>query len=149
MVDIVVVALASPLHVGVYEDGHLVEHIQSTEHTSEALPLLFEALANHYTFQRLFFARGPGSFMSIKISYIFLKTLSIALNIPLYASNGFVFNEGRPIKALRKLYFVQEEGIIKTRTYEEPQEQSFDLPQVLDTTCFSEETEPLYMLPAV
>lgn len=149
MVDIVVVALASPLHVGVYENGHLIEHIQSTEHTSEALPLLFETLANHYTFQRLFFARGPGSFMSIKISYIFLKTLSIALKIPLYACNGFLFNEGKPIKALRKLYFVEEEGMIKTRTYEEPQEQSFDVPKILDITCFSEETEPLYMLPAV
>jgi hypothetical protein len=121
----------------------------SHEQTSEALPKLFDALLQTYTPKRLFFARGPGSFMSIKISYIFLKTLSIALGIPLHASDGFVFNEGRPIKALRQLYFVKCDEVIETRTFEVPQEQYFSLPEILDERNFGDVIEPLYMLPAV
>lgn len=87
--------------------------------------------------------------MSIKITYIFLKTLSIALDIPLWASDGFTFNNGRPIKAMRQLYFVKEEGLITTRIFDTVQEQTFTLPITLDETEFNTDNEPLYMLPAV
>ena len=43
------------------------------DQTSEALPLLFESILKEYDPKRLFFARGPGSFMAIKITYIFFK----------------------------------------------------------------------------
>jgi hypothetical protein len=145
----VVVSLASPLHVGIYEDHRLIHHETSHEQTSEVLPLLFEALLERYEPKRLFFARGPGSFMSIKISYIFLKTLSIALGVPLFASDGFTFNEGRPIKAMRNLYFVKDKEAIHTQTFDTPQMQEFTLPKVLNEALFSTENEPLYMLPAV
>lgn len=87
--------------------------------------------------------------MSIKITYIFLKTLSIALDIPLFASDGFAFNNGRPIKAMRQLYFVKEEGEITTRILETVQEQTFILPEILNEIDFDTNSEPLYMLPAV
>ena len=144
-----VVALASPLHVGVYRHGNLIEQHQSMEHTSDALPVILKTFLDGYTIERLLFARGPGSFMSIKISYIFLKTLSITLGIPLLASDGFAFNEGRPIKALAQRYFVKEGSTITTRQYDEAIEQHFALPMLLDETHFSEQSEPLYMLPAV
>ncbi len=144
-----VISLSSPLHVGIYEHHRLMDSHTSYEHTSEALPKLFDTLLQTNTPKRLFFARGPGSFMSIKISYIFLKTLSIALGIPLYASDGFVFNEGRPIKAIRQLYFVKCDDVIETRILELPQEQYFSLPEILDEKNFGDTTEPLYMLPAV
>ncbi|XPV52291.1 MAG: hypothetical protein ACNI3H_07725 [Halarcobacter ebronensis] len=51
--------------------------------------------------------------MAIKVAYIFLKTLRITKNIPLYASNGFNFNNNSPIKALGKKYFIKEDDIIK------------------------------------
>jgi len=145
----VVISLTSPLHVGIYEHHNLIDAHTTHEQTSEGLPKVFEILLQTYTPKRLFFARGPGSFMSIKISYIFLKTLSIAFGIPLYASDGFTFNEGRPIKALRQLYFVKCDGEIETRNFELPQEQHFKLPQILDENSFSDANEPLYMLPAV
>jgi len=145
----VVISLASPLHVGIYEQHSLIDAHIMYEQTSEALPKAFETLLKTYAPKRLFFARGPGSFMSIKISYIFLKTLSIAFGIPLYGSDGFTFNEGRPIKAMRQLYFVKCDEKIETRTFETAQEQRFKLPQILDESSFSDANEPLYMLPAV
>ncbi|KFL34113.1 hypothetical protein JU57_07315 [Sulfurospirillum sp. SCADC] len=148
-VDIVVITLTSPLHVGIYENNQLIKTYETMDQTSEVLPLLFEAILKEYRPVRLFFARGPGSFMAIKITYIFLKTLSITLNIPLLACDGFVFNEGRAIRAMRNLYFIKETEAITTVQLESPVEQHFTLPKVLDETLFTNEIEPLYMLPAV
>lgn len=119
------------------------------DQTSEALPCLFEEILKIYTPKRLFFARGPGSFMAIKITYIFLRTLSIALEIPLLACDGFVFNGRKPIRAMRNLYFIKEAKEITTIRLEESVEQNFTLPQTLDEASFTHEIEPLYMLPAV
>jgi len=135
--------------VGIYENNQLIHAYETTDQTSEALPLLFEGILKEYQPIRLFFARGPGSFMAIKITYIFLKTLSIALGIPLLASDGFAFNEGRAIRAMRNLYFIKEEQAITTVRLEEPVEQHFTLPKRLKEDLFSDEIEPLYMLPAV
>lgn len=87
--------------------------------------------------------------MAIKITYIFLKTLSIALNIPIYASDGFAFNGNKPIRAMRNLYFVKEHDEITTVRLESPTEARFVLPNTLEIEHFSDEIEPLYMLPAV
>ena len=122
---------------------------ETAHQTSEALPLLFESILKAYQPKRLFFARGPGSFMAIKITYIFLKTVSITLGIPLFACDGFVFNEGRAIRAMRNLYFIKEADVITTTHLVDPVEQHFALPSVLDETLFHNDIEPLYMLPAV
>jgi len=122
---------------------------ETTDQTSEALPLMFEGILKEYTPNRLFFARGPGSFMAIKITYIFLRTISIALGVPLFACDGFVFNEGRPIRAMRNLYFMKEANEITTIRLEDSVEQHFTLPQILNEDLFNDEIEPLYMLPAV
>lgn len=119
------------------------------EQTSEVLPVLFEEILQEYAPKQLFFARGPGSFMAIKITYIFLRTLSISLGIPLLACDGFMFNERKPIRAMRNLYFVKEAEKITTVRLEEPVEQHFSLPQILNKDLFNDEIEPLYMLPAV
>jgi len=87
--------------------------------------------------------------MAIKITYIFLKTLSIAHAIPLFACDGFTFNEGRAIRAMRNLYFIKKGNEITTMCLENPVEQHFALPKVLDERLFSDNVEPLYMLPAV
>ncbi len=87
--------------------------------------------------------------MAIKISYIFLKTIGVGLQIPLLACDGFAFNGSSPIRAMRNLYFVKENDAISTVRLDEPVTQPFTLPTLLDVSLFSEETEPLYMLPAV
>jgi tRNA A37 threonylcarbamoyladenosine modification protein TsaB len=111
--------------------------------------MLFKTILETYVPRRLFFARGPGSFMSIKISYIFLKTISISFGIPLLACDGFAFNDGSAIKAMRNLYFVKKDGVIATKRLDEPVLQPFCLPRELDESLFSNENEPLYLLPAV
>lgn len=143
------ISLSSPLQVGIYNNNHLIKQYETKEQTSEALPTLFQEILENFTCKRLFFAKGPGSFMAIKISYVFLKTLSISLGAPLYACDGFMFNANRPIRAMRNLYFMKENGRIVTQRLDEEIEQIFELPHYLDATKFDENTDPLYMLPAV
>lgn len=147
--DVIVISLSSPLHVGVYQNNVLIEKYENLGQTSDALPILFQEIIQKYHCQRLFFAKGPGSFMAIKITYIFLRTLSISLGIPLYAADGFTFNAQKPIKALHNLYFIKEDGEIRTIIVKEPIEQKFCLPPNLEEALFDNDTDPLYVLPAV
>ena len=135
--------------MGVYHQSTLLKTFETGEQTSEALPTIFKSILDEFQPQKLFFARGPGSFMAIKISYIFLKTMSISLSIPLKACDGFAFNHNGPIRAMRNLYFVKKEQEIVTERFEMAIEQQFDLPHVLDESLFSDDIEPLYLLPAV
>ena len=98
-VDLVVLALSSPIMVGVYEDKKLIDSVVTEEKSSEVLPTIYEELDLKYEIKNLFYAKGPGSFMAIKVAYIFLKSLSILKNIPLRATDAFFFNENQPIKA--------------------------------------------------
>jgi tRNA A37 threonylcarbamoyladenosine modification protein TsaB len=148
-VDVVVVSLCSPLQVGIYENNKLIKEYITKEYTSEALPSIFRELLESFTCRRVFFARGPGSFMAIKITYIFLRTLSITKNIELFASDGFNFNQNSPIKALRKIYFVKKDDKITTQFFENEQKSEFALPKKLEIEKFSKDIEPLYILPAV
>ncbi len=150
-VDILVISLSAPLLVGIYQNNRLTEQFTCHEKSSEALPRLMAEILRRYTPQRLCFARGPGSFMAIKITYLFLRTLSISLDIPLLATDGFAFNQNTPIKAAGSLYFSKENGKIATRKIDLEKERlhPFALPQSLEPETFSEESEPLYVLPAV
>ncbi len=143
------IALSSPLLVGVYKDGLLIESYERDGHTSDELPVVFADILNKYDVKNLFYARGPGSFMAIKIAYIFLKTLSSTLEVGLFACNGFSFNGNLPIRALKKVYFVEEDGKITTKIFNDEIEQKFKLPKILEKEIFSDSNEPLYVLPAV
>jgi tRNA A37 threonylcarbamoyladenosine modification protein TsaB len=148
-VDILLVALTSPIKIGVYEDGKLLQTIESHEKSSDVLPLIFKDLFEKYTPQNLFYANGPGSFMAIKVAYIFLKSLSILKKIPLYAIDAFYFNENQPIKAIGKLCFVKIASEIKTQKLDRVPEVNFQLPSRLKSNEFSTNTAPLYMIGAV
>ncbi len=88
--------------------------------------------------------------MAIKVSYIFLRTLSITQDIPFYATEGFTFNNNKPIKATGALYFMKENGKILTKKIDAPKvPYDFTLPQTLKHSHFSDDVEPLYVLPAV
>jgi hypothetical protein len=114
------------------------------------LPIFFDEILNKYRLNNLYYAKGPGSFMAIKVSYIFLKTLTITKNIKLFAVDGFNFNDNNPIKATGTLYFMKENGKISTIKLDKQNiKQNFNLPTRLDESIFSEENQPLYMLPAV
>lgn len=144
-----VVSLSSPLKIGIYKDDILIKEYVKTEQTSEILPTVFAEILQTYEIKTLFFANGPGSFMAIKVSYIFLRTLSISLGIDLLGIDGFEFNENRPIRAMRKVYFIKNNDKIDTKIMDQDIEQKFELPAHLDKSVFIKNCEPLYVLPAV
>jgi tRNA A37 threonylcarbamoyladenosine modification protein TsaB len=150
MHDAIVLALGTPVRVGVYdEQGVLVEEIVNEGVGSDILPLIFEGLLKKYTFGRFVYANGPGSFMGIKVTYLFLKTLGIVKNIPLFAIDGFFFNENSPIKAVGKLYFVKNSEVISLLPLEAPSINGFTLPKTIDAKNFKSDNAPYYGIDAV
>ena len=148
-IDVLLIALSSPILIGVYENQKLIEKIESSEKSSEILPLLYKDIQERYNVKRLFYANGPGSFMAIKVAYIFLKSIAIIKKIPLFAIDAFYFNKNQPIKAIGKLCFVKIASEIQTQKLETVPESSFELPVELDYSEFTTNTTPLYMIGAV
>ena len=148
-VDVLLIALSSPIQIGIYENGTLVQKIESSEKSSDVLPILYAEIFKKYSVKTLLYTNGPGSFMAIKVAYIFLKSLSILKDIPLFATDAFKFNKNTPIKAIGKLCFVKISSEIKTQKLETVPESKFVLPDVLDYNEFSKNTAPLYMIGAV
>jgi len=150
-VNIVVVTLSSPILVGIYDNStdKLITSYESTQKSSEYIPTLFEKLLNEYNIETLVYAKGPGSFMAIKVTYVFLKTLSISLKIPLLAQDGFYFNNNTPIKAIGKLFFEKNKEQIVTKTFNQIPQSKFYLPKLFLKNEYLKDSEPLYILPAV
>ena len=148
-VDLVFITLSSPIKIGVYENNKLIDTVVSEEKSSEILPIIYQQLDKTYNIKKLFYANGPGSFMAIKVAYIFLKSMSVLKNIPLFATDAFYFNKNQPIKAIGKLCFVKIASEIKTQKLETAPNMEFNLPDVLDYTEFSTTASPLYGIGAV
>ncbi len=121
----------------------------SEQKTSTALPNIIDNLLKTFTCKGLLYVKGPGSFMAIKISYIYLRSLSITLDIPLLACEGFCINNNKPIKAYGKVYFVKNENKIETKIYQNDIKNDILLPNHLKDINFTKDIEPLYVLPAV
>jgi tRNA A37 threonylcarbamoyladenosine modification protein TsaB len=134
--------------IGLYKDKKLFKTYKSNEKTSDILPEFFTEIESKYNITALYYAKGPGSFMSIKVSYVFLKSYAIAKNIKFKAVDGFYFNNNAPIKALGKTYFVKEGNNITFDTITPKKNGEFYLPQYLNHKDFSNDTLPLYILPA-
>lgn len=147
--ELLVIGVTSPLLVGVYIDGRLVQTYEKEERTSRALPAILHDIRYRYNLKALYYAKGPGSFMAIKVTYVMAKTFSIALDIPLYAVDAFAFNGNMPIKAVGKSCFVKHGGEIVIEQGCKDLSIRFALPQRLDRALFTQESEPLYILPAV
>jgi tRNA A37 threonylcarbamoyladenosine modification protein TsaB len=148
-VDVLLIALSSPILIGIYENEELIETIESQEKSSEVLPLIYETIFNKYSVKNLLYVNGPGSFMAIKVAYIFLKSLSVLKQIPLFATDVFKFNKNSPIKAIGKLYFVKVSSEIKTQKFDEVPQGVIELPKKLHYEDFSTNAAPLYVIGAV
>jgi len=149
MHDVLVIALNSPVLIGVYKEGSLVEEIRSEGMSSDVLAEIFDPLLKRYTFSHLIYAKGPGSFMGIKVTYLFLKTLSITKKIPLLATDAFFFNKNSPIKAVGKLYFVKNSTTIELEPVVSPEVIAFELPKTIDLEKFDSDNLPYYGIDAV
>lgn len=148
-VDVVVIALATPLKIGIYEEDNLIETFQSEAKSSDYLPELFSEILKRYQLQSITYANGPGSFMAIKMSYLFFKTLEVCSGIKLFAASAFAFNQSSPIKAMGKLYFHKNDSGIEIKPLEDQKIEDFSLPQQYSQIQRESDTAPNYVLPAV
>ena len=150
MIEILVITISNPLLIGVYEDKKLIKEHKLDGKTSDLLPSLFEELLKEYEIKRIIYVNSPGSFMAIKVAYIFLKTICITKDIEFSAIDGFEFNQNSPIKALGKKYFIKDENKVKVDFLEKDCIiHDFNLPMSIEKYNFNEETLPIYNLPAV
>ena len=147
--EIVIISISSPLLVGVYKDGKLIENISSEEKTSEILLKLLMDISKKYNYSRIIYTSGPGSYMAIKLTYITLRTLEIIKGIKIDGCDAFSLNSETPIKAMGKLYFIKEKDTIITEKIDEAVEQRFELPSMLSEVTILDDNKPAYILPAV
>lgn len=150
MLEVLVITVSNPVLVGIYKDSKLIRNYALNGKTSDELPLLFKDILKEFDIKRLNYVNTPGSFMAIKVAYIFLKTLSISKNLEFRSCEGFEFNGYSPIKALGKKYFIKEENIVKVDFLEKNSIiRDFELPKSIENINFNEQTLPIYNLPAV
>lgn len=150
MTEVLVISISKPLLIGIYEDTKLVKTYEDEGMTSDVLPIILKNILDEKKIDRLIYVNTPGSYMAIKVAYVFLKTVSITHNIELLACSGFDFNENTPIKALGKKYFINSSDGIKVDFLENNCKMSpFKLPAVLENINLSTDTLPIYNLPAV
>lgn len=146
--DICLISISSPILLGIYIDNKLIKKFESIGKTSDILPQLFSEVMNEYCINRVFYANGPGNFSALKLTHIFLQTLSIINNIELFCVDSFYFTKDDFIEAYGRIHFLKENNDIKTIKLESKQNAVFKLPFVLDATRFSNSCFPLYILPA-
>ena len=147
--ELLIISIASPLLLGLYEDGKLIKTVSSELKTSEILLPLITGYLDDYDISRIIYTRGPGSYMAIKLTYIMLKTIEILREIECVGCSGFALNGGEPIKAIGNLYFIKEKETIITKKYEQPVKVVFTLPQSIHDLELDEESTPEYIIPAV
>lgn len=148
-VEILVISISNPLLIGIYSDKILIEQVSSEGKTSDILPRIFLQISQKYHIDSLYYVSGPGSYMSIKVSYIFLKTISLINNIKLFGVSGFELNDNSPIKAIGKKYFIQKNEEIILGDLDNASIKDFQLPYNLQKLKISLDNLPNYILPAV
>ncbi len=148
-VDLVFLSIATPFMVGVYEDLKLIDAIKSDKKSSDALTLIYAELEKKYDIKRLVYVNGPGSFMAIKLTYIFLKSISVIKDTPLYAMDAFYFNNNQPIKAIAKLYFVKISSKIETIKLDDTVVCEFSFSPSLNESYFNNDNAPMYAIGAI
>lgn len=164
--DLILISVGTPVLCGLYQfdDGNLnlFDTITSTEKTLQALPFIFERILpgerqdcqyRHLKLKRIFYANGPGSFTSLKLTHIFLHTLKILYNVELYATSSFYFTTYPYLKAFGNQYFMQTDDNISLVSVDsipsEALQVEFILPQTFDPKDFTQLTQPLYILPPI
>ena len=150
MKSLFIISIAKPLLIGIYENHKLLKTIEQEGKTSDVLPLVIQDILQENKIDEIIYVNGPGSYMAIKVAYIFLKTIAITKQIKFKAIDGFSCNNNSPIKALGKKYFIQKDGdIIIDFIEEETLLEDFTLPTDLDTLKLLDDTLPKYHLPAI
>lgn len=144
--DLVLISTSSPILCGIYEEGECIQSFRYEDKTLDALTKLYQELRGR-RIERIFYAKGPGSFTAIKLTHIFLQTLQITQGIALFSLDAFYFNDNSPIKAFGNQYFIKEGEKIILKSFEGAECKDFALPKRLKSEDFGTCNEPLYILP--
>jgi len=147
LVDIVAITVSSPLIIGIYENQKLIKTFKKEGKTSDILPVIFDNILKNYEINHIIYTKGPGSYMAIKLSYIFFKTLQITKNINFLAAEAFDFNNNSPVKAVGNTFFVKKDGIISLAKTQKKGD--FFLPEKIDVKKFDTDVSPLYVISPV
>ena len=78
-----------------------IDFIQLNCSLSKALYLL----SYFMPLNAIYYSRGVGSLSAIKLTHVFLHTLSLSSEIKLYATNSFYFSQANEIKAFANMSF--------------------------------------------
>lgn len=107
MNELLLFSVDSPLQAGIYQEKKLIQTFERQGRVGEELYPLLEEILEHYELSALYHLQGPGSFTAIKLTHLFLRTLSIALKIPLYGTDSFAFNGGGAHQSLWRFLLYQ------------------------------------------
>lgn len=131
-----------------YESGAKIAEFSSVEgeKADNFLIAKFSEILKTYKIKELIYANTPGSFMGMKVSYVILRTLSIALDVPLYAISGFELSGFGPIRANKNFSYVYDRGEIKMKKCAPA---ALSLPQDLSVLNKSDDILPNYIIEAV
>ena len=149
-VTLLLLSAQTPLCVGLYDaSGVLVRRYERTGQISQVLYPLFREIGAEFEVVALAYARGPGSFMGLKLGFVFLRSFAIAKKIPMRSASSFFFSAGAPIVATRHSAYLLSDDKISLCRLESAPENRMQLPKRVDFEALDEPLEPLYIQPAV
>ncbi|WQW71267.1 tRNA threonylcarbamoyladenosine biosynthesis protein TsaB [Helicobacter pylori] len=154
--DLALISLGEGVLLGVYQDNFLGASYTSKSKTSEALVEVFSQLFKDFknptlpAIKGVYYAKGPGSFTSLKLTHVFLHTLALIYDFELYSTTGFDFNDNTPILAYANKYFVSKERESLTDFKDlKIAPKDFKLPSFLEKDKFTQLNTPFYILPPI
>ncbi|MBH0264578.1 tRNA threonylcarbamoyladenosine biosynthesis protein TsaB [Helicobacter pylori] len=154
--DLALISLGDGVLLGVYQNNFLCASYTSKSKTSEALVEVFSQLfkdlknSNLPAIKGVYYAKGPGSFTSLKLTHVFLHTLALIHDFELYSTTGFDFNDNTPILAYANKYFVSKERESLTDFKDlKIAPKDFMLPSFLEKDKFTQLNTPFYILPPI
>ncbi|WP_164872934.1 tRNA threonylcarbamoyladenosine biosynthesis protein TsaB [Helicobacter pylori] len=154
--DLALVSLGDGVLLGVYQNNFLCASYTSKSKTSEALVEVFSQLFKDFknptlpAVKGVYYAKGPGSFTSLKLTHVFLHTLALIYDFELYSTTGFDFNDNTPILAYANKYFVSKERESLTDFKDlKIAPKDFMLPPFLEKDKFTQLNTPFYILPPI
>jgi tRNA A37 threonylcarbamoyladenosine modification protein TsaB len=152
MFEVLILPLSKPLLIGVYKNKTLIKTLNSNKQTSEILAKLIKDIFKEFVdIKAFYYANGPGSYLSVKLVYIFISSICIIKKIPFYGALGFYFNDNSPIKAIGSKYFFYVTNKSKNfnivlNHLDNNKLKPFVLPKVLKSDIFTQNAIPQYEL---
>ncbi|WQS53370.1 tRNA (adenosine(37)-N6)-threonylcarbamoyltransferase complex dimerization subunit type 1 TsaB [Helicobacter pylori] len=154
--DLALISLGDGVLLGAYQSNFLCASYTSKSKTSEALVEVFSQLFKDFknptlpAIKGVYYAKGPGSFTSLKLTHVFLHTLALIHDFELYSTTGFDFNDNTPILAYANKYFVSKERESLTDFKDlKIAPKDFKLPSFLEKDKFTQLNTPFYILPPI